>query len=45
MLAMPRYSLRTLMAVMLLGGPVCAWEWWMLKVSLKEKAASPAMAV
>jgi hypothetical protein len=24
---MPRFSLRTLMVVMLLGGPLCAWGW------------------
>jgi hypothetical protein len=28
-MAMPRFSLRTLMVVMLLGGPVCAWGWRM----------------
>jgi hypothetical protein len=28
---MPRYSLRTLIIVMLLGGPVLAGAWWLVK--------------
>ena len=28
---MPRFSLRTLIVVMLLGGPLCALGWWYLE--------------
>ena len=33
-----RFSLRTLIVVMLLGGPACAWGWWEWKAHVASHA-------
>jgi hypothetical protein len=46
-MAMPRFSLRTLIVVMLLGGPVSAlgwqrWEWWREEESARREREAAA---